>query len=246
MNLRGKYIAEFIGTFTLVFIGCGACIAAHQFPEEIRHVGVALAFGFVVMGMIYAFGHVSGAHINPAVTVALVVAKRFPWTMVGPYLAVQMAGALLASFCHLLIFGEVARKAAFGATVPLGGNVLQGLALETILTFFLMTVIMGVATDKRAAPGIAGIAIGFTVSFDCLAAGKCCGASMNPARSFGPAILAGGPALQHLWIYFVAPLVGSAIAALVYERLRGGEEFALSVPRDLNMGRPGKQARPPR
>ncbi len=241
MNARGKYIAEFVGTFALVFIGCGTCIAAHQFPEEIRHVGVALAFGFVVTAMVYAFGHISGTHINPAVTVAFAVAKRFPWGKVPQYVGVQLAGALLASVTLLLVFGNVAREAAFGATVPLGNNVWQGLTLEAILTFLLMAVIMGVASDARAAPGIAGVAIGMTVSFDCLAAGKCCGASMNPARSLGPAILAQGAALRHLWIYFLAPVLGAIAAALTYERVRGGEEFASPVPRDLRVTR-----RPPK
>ncbi len=241
MKLRAKYLAEFLGTFALVFIGCGTCIAAHQFPEDIRHVGVALAFGFVVAAMVYAFGHISGTHINPAVTVGLAVVRRFPWGKVLPYVAAQVGGAVLASAAHLMVFDEHAREAAFGATVPLAGNVWQSLTLEAILTFLLMTVIMAVATDRRPAPGVAGIAIGFTVAFDCLAAGKCCGASMNPARSLGPALFAHGAALKYLWVYFVATVLGSVAAALVYELVRGGEEFAVSVPRDIEPRRPAEK-----
>jgi MIP family channel proteins len=214
--------AEFIGTFALVFIGAGACIAHHGNPDDITHVGVALAFGGVVMCMVYGLGHVSGAHINPAVTVALAAVKGFPLRGVAPYVTAQGAGAFLASAAHLATFGgQATREAGFGATVPVGTSPAAAFGLEFVLTFLLMLVVMGVATDVRVPRGVAGLAIGAAVAVDCLAAGKCCGASMNPARSLAPAVFAGGPALDHLWLYLCAPPLGAVAAALLYRWVQG-------------------------
>jgi len=213
--------AEFIGTFVLVFIGAGACIAHHGHPDDITHVGVALAFGGAVACMVYCLGHISGAHINPAVTVALAAVKAFPLRVVAPYVAAQCAGAFAASAAHMATFGgDTTAKAQFGATFPVGTTLAGAFAFEFILTFILMLVIMAVATDSRMPRGVGGLAIGAAVCVDCLAAGKCCGASMNPARSLAPAIFAGGPALDHLWLYLCAPALGAVAAALIYQWVR--------------------------
>jgi len=216
-----RCVAELTGTFVLVFIGAGACIAHHGHPDDITHVGVALAFGGAVACMVYALGHVSGAHINPAVTVALVATRQFPLRRVLPYMAAQCLGAFLASAAHLVTFGsEAAAAAQFGATFPVGTSQAGAFAFEFILTFILMLVIMAVATDARVPRGVGGLAIGAAVCVDCLAAGKCCGASMNPARSLAPAVFAGGQALEHLWLYLCAPTLGAVAAALIYQYMR--------------------------
>jgi len=224
-----RWAAEFIGTFALVFIGAGACIAHHGHPDDITHVGVALAFGGVVACMVYCLGHISGAHINPAVTVALATVRGFPLRGVAPYVAAQCAGALAASAAHLITFGgDATRQAQFGATFPVGTTPAGAFAFEFILTFILMLVIMAVATDARVPRGVGGLAIGAAVCIDCLAAGKCCGASMNPARSLAPAVFAGGPAFDALWLYWCAPTLGAVAAALVYRWVGGKQGTAFA------------------
>jgi len=184
---------------------------------------VALAFGGVVAAMVYGLGHVSGAHINPAVTVALAAVRGFPLRDVAPYVVAQCAGALVASAAHLATFGgDAASPAEFGATFPVGTTTAGAFAFEVVLTFILMLVIMAVATDARVPRGVGGLAIGAAVCIDCLAAGTCCGASMNPARSLGPAVFAGGPALAALWLYAAAPTLGAVAAALAYRWVAGG------------------------
>jgi len=216
-----KCAAELVGTFFLVFIGCGACIAHHGHPGDITHVGVALGFGGVVMCVVYAIGHISGAHINPAVTAAFAASGHFPLRAVGPYIVAQCIGAVLASAAHVVTFGgEVAAAARFGATSPVGVSLAGAFVFEVILTFILMFVVMAVATDARVVPGVGGLAIGAAVCIDCLAAGKCCGASMNPARSLGPAVFAGGQAIACLWLYICAPVVGAVAAAYAYDLVR--------------------------
>jgi aquaporin NIP len=191
-------------------------------------VGIALTFGLVIMAMIYAAGRVSGAHLNPAVSVAFALMRRFPWPSVGAYVIAQTAGALAAAGLLRASLGDVADV---GATVPSGSNG-QAFLWEFLLTFFLMFVIMAVATDTRAVGDAAAIAIGGTVGLDAMVGGPVTGASMNPARSFGPALLSGE--VETLWIYILAPVVGAALGALAYQLVRGqAEERHRSVSKPL-------------
>lgn len=209
-----RALAEGIGTFFLVLIGPGAAMVDAYAGGVIGHAGVALAFAFVVLGMIYATGHISGAHINPAVTVAFWAAGSFPRRELLPYLLAQLSGAVLASLVLLWVLGP---GVAAGATVP---AIAAGpaFAVEWLLSFALMFVIMAVATDDRVADGFAGLAVGLTVGFGAMMGGPLTGASMNPARSFGPA-LASGIWASH-WIYWLAPLTGMIVAAKTYNVLR--------------------------
>ena len=228
-----RYLAEAIGVFAIVFAGCGAIISNAHSNGAVSHTGICLAFGFVVAIMIYALGPVSAAHFNPAVTIAFTLAKRFPARYVLPYIAAQTAGALLASALHALIYPKADLLLAhYGATLP-SVPVASAFAFETVLTFFLMLVIMAVATDKRVPGTIPGLAIGMTVALDALFGGPLTGASMNPARSLAPALFAGGPALTVLWLYVLAPIVGAAGAAFCFEALRDGDGYAQSAPADL-------------
>jgi aquaporin NIP len=204
------HVAEFIGTFALVFFGCGA-VAIGQLPP----VGVALAFGLVIAVMIYALGHVSGAHFNPAVSIGFALGRHFPWPRVATYAVAQTAGAVSAAFVLRLTLGAAVPLAV---TKPAGSD-LQALAWETILSFVLMLVITAVATDTRAVGEAAALAIGGAVALGALVGGPITGASMNPARSIGPALVAGD--LGFLWVYLAGPIVGAAGAALTYRYLRG-------------------------
>jgi aquaporin NIP len=182
---------------------------------EPGHVGVAITFGLVIMVMIYAVGHVSGAHFNPAVTCAFVLARHFPAPRAGAYVAAQLVGAIAAAALLRASLGDVAD---LGATQPSGSDA-QSFVWELVLTFFLMFVIMAVATDTRAVGEAAAIAIGGTVGLDAMFGGPISGASMNPARSIGPALVSWD--LDSLWLYVVAPLIGAALGALAYEFVRG-------------------------
>ena len=207
-------VAELIGTVALVFAGAGAIMVDAK-THALGHVGVAIAFGLAIMVMIYAVGHVSGAHFNPAVSFAFGLTRHFPWPRVAAYWAAQAAGALLAAAVLRASLGNVAHV---GATLPSGSQG-QAFLWEAILTFFLMFVIMSVATDTRAVGEAAAIAIGGTVGLDAMFGGPVSGASMNPARSLGPALVSGD--VHALWLYVVAPLLGAALGALAYQFVRG-------------------------
>ena len=206
--------AEFLGTFLLVFAGPGAVMINDISGGGVGSLGIGLSFGLAVMVAIYAVGHVSGAHINPAVTVAFALTRHFPWSLVPIYVLSQLLGACAASATHLALFGDVAN---LGATVP-SGSPLQAILLEILLTLFLMFVISAVATDIRAVGQAAAIAIGGYVALAATFAGPIAGASMNPARSFGPALLSG--TWTHLWVYWVGPIAGAALGALLYRYVR--------------------------
>jgi MIP family channel proteins len=205
--------AEFAGTFVLVLAGCGAIVVDSQ-TGALGHVGVALAFGLAILVMISAVGHISGAHFNPAVTLAFALTRHFRWGAVPAYWLGQFAGAAGAAACLRLLFGPVA---GLGATQP-AGSVWQALVVEILLTAVLMLVIMAVATDTRAVGQLAALAIGGTVAMDALWAGPITGASMNPARSFGPALVAGAWGAH--WVYWLGPLVGAVMGAVAYQALR--------------------------
>ena len=179
------------------------------------HVGVAITFGLVIMAMIYAVGHISGAHFNPAVTFAFALSRHFPWGRAVAYWCAQLLGALVAA---ALLRGSLGNIAHVGATLPSGSQG-QSFLWELVLSFFLMFVIMAVATDTRAVGEAAAIAIGGTVGLDAMFGGPISGASMNPARSFGPAVVSGD--LHALWLYVLAPLAGAALGALSYQFIRG-------------------------
>ena len=208
-------VAEFIGTFGLLFAGTGAIMVDDLSGGQVTHLGIGLTFGLIVAAMIFATGHISGAHINPAVTLAFALCRHFPWKRVPFYIVAQLAGAAAAGLTLLAILGDVANM---GATLPTGSDS-QALGLEVALTFFLMFVIMAVATDARVEGSFAAIAIGATVALESTFAGPIAGASMNPARSLGPAIV--GWTWSSQWLYVVGPVAGAAVAALVYTWLRG-------------------------
>jgi aquaporin Z len=201
-----RYVAEILGTFAMVFCGTGAIIINQQTNGEITHVGVAITFGLIVMAMIYALGNISGAHLNPAVTIAFTLAKKFEVKRVAPYIISQLVGALLASLVLKYLFPT---NEFLGATLP-SGTALQSFILEFLLTFFLMLVIINVATGSKEQGMFAGLAIGSTVLLEAMFAGPICGASMNPARSLAPAIVSGHT--EHLWVYISATILGAALA----------------------------------
>ncbi len=209
-----RMLAEAIGTYGLVFAGTGAVTINAETDGAVTHAGIGLTFGLIVMAMIYAVGHISGAHINPAVTLAFAAARHFPLRLVPLYLVAQLAGAVLASLTLRGMFGEVG---LLGTTLPRGSDG-QSLALEIVLTLFLMFVIMAVATDVRAVGQAAAIAIGGTVGLEALFAGPISGASMNPARSLAPALVSWTWDSQ--WLYVVGPVAGALAGALVYSLIR--------------------------
>lgn len=215
-DLARRALAEGLAAFALVFAGCGAVIANTVHAGALGGIGVSATFGLIIMAMIYATGHLSGAHINPAVTVAFTLTRHFPLRDALAYIAAQIVGATAAAFVLLAAWSE--QPAALGATVPSVG-VGTALLYEVVLTAVLMFVIVAVATDTRAVGAAAAIAIGGTVGLDALFGGPITGASMNPARSFGPALASG--TWTDFWIYLVGPILGAALGALAYQLVRG-------------------------
>jgi aquaporin NIP len=206
--------AEFIGTFALVFAGAGAVMVDAK-TGALGHVGVAITFGLVIMVMIYGVGHISGAHFNGAVTFAFALSRHFPWPRAVSYWVTQLLGATTAALLLRASLGDIANV---GATLPSGSQA-QSFLWELVMTFFLMFVILAVATDTRAVGEAAAIAIGGTIALDAMFGGPVSGASMNPMRSVGPAIASGN--FHALWLYIVAPVLGASIGALAYQFVRG-------------------------
>ena len=224
MPLGKRAAAEFIGTFWLVFGGCGSAVLAAGFPSlGIGFLGVALAFGLTVLTMVYAIGHISGCHLNPAVSVGLVVGKRFPASDLLAYIVAQVVGGVAAAGALYVIASGKAgfdlsggfASNGFGAHSPGGYSLVACLTAEVVLTFFFLMIILG-ATDKRAPAGFAGIAIGLSLTLIHLIGIPVTNLSVNPARSTGPAVFVGGWALEQLWLFWLAPIVGAAIAGVVY------------------------------
>ncbi len=203
-------VAEFIGTFCLVFFGCGAILIDQNSSGVFGLQGIALAFGLIIIAVIYAIGHISGAHINPAVTFALACVRKFPWCRVPTYMIAQFLGATVAS---LLLSVCIATGPSLGMTMP-AGDPIQALVIEIILTALLLFVVKGVGIDTRAHSQFTAIAVSAVIMIDIMVGGSISGASMNPARSFGPALISMN--FDHLWIYFVGPVVGGVIGALLY------------------------------
>ncbi|CAF2271724.1 hypothetical protein BRARA_D00831 [Brassica rapa] len=213
--LTQKLIAEMIGTYFLIFAGCGVVVVNVLYGGTVTFPGICVTWGLIVMVMIYSTGHISGAHFNPAVTLTFAVFRRFPWYQVPLYIGAQLTGSLLGSLTLKLMF-HVTPAAYFG-TIP-SDSAAQALAAEIIISFLLMFVISGVATDNRAVGELAGIAVGMTIMLNVFVAGPVSGASMNPARSLGPAIVMG--VYDGLWIYIVGPLVGIMAGGFVYNLIR--------------------------
>ena len=206
-------MAEAIGTFALVFAGAGAVMVDAK-THQLGHVGVALTFGLVIMAMIYAVGHVSGAHFNAAVTFAFALTRHFPWRRAVAYWAAQLTGALVAAGLLRASLGNVAHV---GATLPSGSQA-QSFLWEVVMSAFLMFVILAVATDTRAVGEAAAVAIGGTIGLDAMFGGPISGASMNPIRSLAPALVSGD--LHALWLYIAAPIVGASLGGLAYQFVR--------------------------
>ncbi|MBN1344853.1 MAG: aquaporin Z [Phycisphaerae bacterium] len=229
MALSRRALAEFVGTFWLVFGGCGSAVLAAAFPEVgIGLLGVALAFGLTLLTMAYAIGHISGCHINPAVSVGLLVGKRFPAKDLPAYVIAQVAGGILgAGVLYLIASGKPGFSLSgglasngYGEHSPGGYSMTAALVAEFVLTFMFLFIILG-ATDRRAPQGFAPIAIGLGLTLIHLIGIPVTNLSVNPARSTGPAVFVGGWALSQLWLFWVVPIVGAAVAGIVYPRIAG-------------------------
>ena len=227
MSMTQRLTAEFVGTFWLVFGGCGSAVLAAAFPElGIGFAGVSLAFGLTVLTMAYAIGHVSGCHLNPAVSVGLVVARRFPAGDLGPYIAAQLAGGIAgAAVLYMIATGRADFNLAagfasngYGAHSPGGYSMQAGFLAEVVLTAMFLMIIVG-ATDGRAPAGFAPLAIGFGLTLIHLIGIPVTNTSVNPARSTATAVFVGGWALQQLWMFWIAPIVGAAVGGLIYRAL---------------------------
>ncbi len=216
--MQKRLIAEAIGTFALVFCGTGAMVINEFTGGTVSHVGIAITWGLIVMAMIYAFGDISGAHINPAVTIAFAYAKKFPWKEVPLYALAQLAGAFAASGLLLYLFPD---SETLGATLP-ELSVMKVFVFEIILSFFLMLVIINVSTGSKEIGIIAGIAIGSVVLLEAMFAGPITGASMNPARSIAPAVVSGN--VTALWLYILAPIIGCLLAVVSCKLVKSEEK----------------------
>ena len=203
-----NYISEFIGTFAMIFCGTGAMTINEITGGDVTHVGIGITWGLIVMSMIYAFGEISGAHFNPAVSIAFAYAKKFSWKEVPKYIFFQVAGAFAASLLLMWLFPK---SELLGATIPTV-DVWRAFVLELILTFFLMVVIINVSTGSKEVGMMAGIAIGSVVLLEALFAGPITNASMNPARSLAPNIVSGN--IKELWLYILAPIIGALLAVV--------------------------------
>ncbi len=223
-----RYAAECVGTFGIVFAPVALSATGHFAGGESGLMAAAWVSGLAVLAMIYTLGHISAAHFNPAVTLGFAVAGRFPWRYVLPYWLSELSGGILAAALAALLFG-----AGYGVHLPASGPLSRAVGVEAVLTFFLMLVIIAVATDKRVNGAVPGLAIGLTVVFDVAIGGPVTGGSMNPARSLGPALFGGTAALSVYWVYVVGPFLGAAVAARLYEAIRGGEQHAQGAPNDL-------------
>ena len=215
-SLPRKLLAEFLGTYAMIFAGTGAIVINQVSSGSITHLGVALTWGLIVMVLIYTFGDLSGAHMNPAVSIGFTVAGRFSVKELIPYIAVQCCGAIAASATLHRLFPD---NGLLGATQP-AGSALQSFIMEVLLSALLMLVILNVSHGAKEKGITAGIAVGGTIGLEALFAGPICGASMNPARSLAPALVSGH--LEHLWIYLSAPVLGAVLAVPVFMILRGG------------------------
>jgi aquaporin Z len=229
MTLMKRAAAEFIGTFWLVFGGCGSAVLAAKFPETgIGFLGVALAFGLTVLTMVYAFGHISGGHFNPAITIGMYTARRTPAADMAPYVIAQVLGAIAgAGVLYIIASGKPGFSLADGFAAngyaehsPGGYSLLACLVAEVVLTFMFLMIILGV-TDRRAPQGFAALTIGLALTLINLVGIPVTNASVNPARSTGPALFVGGWAMSQLWLFWVAPLIGAILAGLIYPALYG-------------------------
>jgi MIP family channel proteins len=216
VNQGPKFLAELIGTFALIFFGAGAILQQNA-TQAVGITGIAVAHGLAILVSFYAFGHISGGHFNPCVTFGMAVTRRLPWRDAVAYWIAQLAGACLAAWLLSCAYPTGAADVHLG-TPALGASVspMLGMVLEAVLAFMLVIVIFGSAVDPRAPKGFAGLAIGLTLTANILAGGSLTGASFNPARAFGPALIAGY--WQDHWIYWVGPMLGGAFAALLYDR----------------------------
>lgn len=227
-NIPRVFIAELIGTFFLVLAGTAVAVAATLntpiagLPAD--SLTIALGFGLSLIALVFSLGHISGAHFNPAVTIALAISGKFPWKYTVFYILAQMGGAILAALTVLYMYGEKAKSvAALGATLPAAGiNGWRVVVIEAIVTFLLMLVIMAIATDSRSPKAAAGTAIGFTLTVGILIAGPLTGGALNPARALGPMIIAGNTTL--FWAYILGPVVGAVIVSLLYSKVLAGAE----------------------
>ena len=231
MGLTKRASAEFLGTFWLVFGGCGSAVLAAAFPSlGIGFLGVAFAFGLTVLTMAYAIGHISGCHLNPAISIGLAVGKRFSWGDVLPYIVAQVAGAIAgAGVLYVIASGRAGfdltggfASNGYGSHSPGGYSLTAAFVAEAVLTFMFLMIIQG-ATDRRAPQGFAPVAIGLGLTLIHLISIPVTNTSVNPARSTGPAIFVGGWALTQLWMFWVAPILGAAVAGVVYPWLAGND-----------------------